>query len=347
MENIDITVLRELLDWRSSKKAAKLITVVRTWGSSPRPIGSIMAICDNGKVIGSVSGGCIEDDLIRQNVQNPINSASSPEFLKYGISADEAHRFGLPCGGTIELFVEYNPDINALKTLIAQLDQGKLVKRLVNTQSGIVDLEITSNPAELEISGISLINTFGPEYRMLIIGAGQLSEYLATMALFNGFAVTVCDPRDEYVGHWAVPNVQVVTQSPDDVVVDFKPDARTCVVALTHDPKLDDLALLEALETSAFYVGAIGSRRNNAARKQRMIEYFEHTEESLTKLRGPIGIYIGSKTPSEIAVSIMAEILAVKNNVQLPRELEVAIAKNALLLDENDGSNDENACNIR
>jgi xanthine dehydrogenase accessory factor len=168
----------------------------------------------------------------------------------------------------------------------------------------------------------------------------------ATMAIFNGFSVTVCDPRDECIGHWSVPNVTVLTKSPDDVVNEFKPDARSCVVALTHDPKLDDLALLEALDTPAFYVGAIGSRRNNAARKQRMVEYFGHTQESLAKLRGPIGIFIGSRTPSEIAVSVMAEILAVKNNVQLPREMEVAIAKNSLSLAPSESSEDENACKV-
>src|SRR5574337_2024916 len=115
---------------------------------------------------------------------------------------------------------------------------------------------------------------------------------------------------------------------PDDTVAEFAPDARSCVVALTHDPKLDDLALLQALETQAFYIGAIGSRRNNQARRQRMIEHLGQTEESLARLRGPIGIYIGSKTPPEIAVSVMAEILAVKNGVTLPRDMEVAQAKN-------------------
>jgi xanthine dehydrogenase accessory factor len=114
---------------------------------------------------------------------------------------------------------------------------------------------------------------------------------------------------------------------PDDVVAAFKPDRRSCVVALTHDPKLDDMALLEALQTEAFYVGAIGSRRNNEARRERMQAYFGHTEASLVRLRGPIGIYIGSKTPPEIAVSVMAEILAVKNGVALPREMAVAHAK--------------------
>ena len=171
---------------------------------------------------------------------------------------------------------------------------------------------------------------------MLLIGAGQLTEYLATMALFNGFAVTVCDPREEYRGSWSVPGATVVSDMPDDVVLAFKPDRRTCVVALTHDPKLDDLALLEALSTEAFYVGGIGSRRNNEARRARMIEHFDQTEASLQRLRGPIGIYIGSKTPPEIAVSVMAEILAVKNGVTLPRDMEVAQAKNDRELAHND-----------
>ena len=180
----------------------------------------------------------------------------------------------------------------------------------------------------------TLANTFGPEYRILLIGAGQLSEYLATMALFSNFSVTVCDPREEYRGAWSVPGVRVESNMPDDVVTAFKPDRRSCVVALTHDPKLDDLALLEALKTDAFYVGAIGSRLNNAARRQRMIEHFDQTVKSLEHLRGPIGIYIGSKTPPEIAVSVMAEILAVKNGVALPRDMAVAQAKNDMAVAE-------------
>jgi xanthine dehydrogenase accessory factor len=186
------------------------------------------------------------------------------------------------------------------------------------------------------VSDTALVNTFGPEYRMLLIGAGQLTEYLATMALFSGFAVTVCDPREEYRGAWSVAGARVVADMPDDVVTAFKPDRRSCVVALTHDPKLDDLALLEALKTDAFYVGAIGSRRNNDARHARMVEHFDQTEAGLKRLRGPIGIYIGSKTPPEIAVSVMAEILAVKNGVTLPRDMDVAQAKNDRAVPAND-----------
>lgn len=340
-------VLRTLAAWRAAGKRALLATVVRTWGSSPRPVGSIMALCETGAVVGSVSGGCIEDDLIYQYTQAysqaPTAAGSSkaipsgpPGFIKYGITADEAHRFGLPCGGTLELLLEFDPDAEALNQLVAALAAGQLTQRSVRLADGAVTLSASGAPSELVLSNTELINTFGPEYRMLLIGAGQLTEYLATMAKFSGFAVTVCDPREEYRSAWSVPGVAVVSDMPDDVVTAFKPDRRSCVVALTHDPKLDDLALLEALNTDAFYVGAIGSRRNNEARHQRMADHFGVSQPALAQLRGPIGIYIGSKTPPEIAVSVMAEVLAVKNGVALPRDMEVAQAKNERAVPEND-----------
>ena len=329
MENLDIVVLRTLQAWRQSGQRALLTTVVRTWGSSPRPVGSIMALCETGAVVGSVSGGCIEDDLIAQYSKVNVITDSPPQLLKYGISADEAHRFGLPCGGTLELLLEFNPDAQALGELIRALEQGRLMQRCTDLHTGAVTLAQSDAPLALQIDEHQLVNSFGPEYRMLLIGAGQMTEYLATMALFNGFAVTVCDPREEYRGAWSVAGVIVKSDMPDDLVKAFKPDRRSCVIALTHDPKLDDLALLEALETQAFYIGAIGSRRNNQLRQLRMIEHFAQTPESLARLRGPIGIYIGSKTPAEIAVSIMAEVLAVKNGVSLPRDMNVAHAKNA------------------
>ncbi len=331
MENLDVMVLRTLRDWRLAGRRALLATVVRTWGSSPRPVGSIMALADDGAVTGSVSGGCIEDDLIarysRAHGASGEIPSGAPALIKYGITADEAHRFGLPCGGTLELLLEYDPDAASLQALVARLEEGRLMQRSVSLADGAVTLAEAAVPAELSVDDAVLVNTFGPEYRMLLIGAGQLAEYLSTMAMFSGFAVTVCDPRAEYRSAWSVPGVAMSTEMPDDAVTAFKPDRRTCVVALTHDPKLDDLALLEALDSEAFYVGAIGSRRNAEARRERMIEHFEQTAQSLARLRGPIGIYIGSKTPPEIAVSVMAEILAVKNAVALPREAEVAHAK--------------------
>ena len=340
MDNIDVLVLKALRDWRSAGQHALLATVVRTWGSSPRPVGSMMALREDGRAIGSVSGGCIEDDLIARHTralnQNLGIPDGPPQQVRYGVSADEAHRFGLPCGGTLELVLEFDPDPAQLAELLTLLEAGRLVNRITDLATGATRLEPVAVPSAFAVDDATLVNTFGPEYRMLIIGAGQLSEYLATMALFNGFAVTVCDPRDEYSGNWSVPRVTLSKEMPDDLVLAFKPDRRTCVVALTHDPKLDDLALLEALSTEAFYVGAIGSRKNNQARRERMIEHFGKSEEELARLRGPIGIFIGSKTPPEIAVSIMAEILAVKNNVTLPQAMQVAAAKEGLAIQAND-----------
>ncbi|MFN3493987.1 MAG: XdhC family protein [Hydrogenophaga sp.] len=344
MENLDLTVLRALLGWRTRRQRAVLATVIKTWGSSPRPVGSVMALCETGAVVGSVSGGCIEDDLIdrysrsRATPAGPAASADiahdipagPPQRVQYGVSADEAHRFGLPCGGTLELLLEFNPDAGALADLVQLLDNGHLVQRRIELATGRVELQVTQQPSALADHGHWLSNTFGPQYRMLLIGAGQLTEYLATMAQFSGFTVTVCDPREQYHRTWSVPGATLVTGMPDDVVRGFGVDRRSCVIAITHDPKLDDLALLEALDTEAFYVGAIGSRRNNAARQARMVEHFDLTPQRLERLRGPIGIYIGSKTPAEIAVSVMAEVLAVKNGVPLPRGIAVAVAKNTL-----------------
>lgn len=317
-----------------------------------------MALSEDCSVVGSVSGGCIEDDLIHRYRQikgstDTLRSAhgvflpeggsseipaNAPAFVKYGVSADEAHRFGLPCGGTLELLLEFDPDVHSLVQLVTDLEAGLLVRRSVRLRDGLVRLRSSDASERLTVCASELVNTFGPEYRMLIIGAGQLAEYLATMALFSGFAVTVCDPREEYRGSWSVAGVQLVHDMPDDVVLGFNVDLRTCIVALTHDPKLDDLALLEALKTVAFYIGAIGSRRNTDARKQRMIEHFDQSERDLSRLRGPIGLYIGSKTPSEIAVSVMAEILAVKNGVVLPPDMDVGGAKDSRTVSENDAA---------
>lgn len=358
MENLDVMVLRTLRDWRLAGQRALLATVVRTWGSSPRPVGSIMALREDGTVVGSVSGGCIEDDLIYQYtqayaagqtegaaVQGKAIPSGPPAFIKYGVSADEAHRFGLPCGGTLELLLEFDPSAADLATLVSALEAGQLMQRQVSLKDGTVSQSLSAAPSELSVTATELVNTFGPEYRMLLIGAGQLTEYLATMALFSGFAVTVCDPREEYRSAWSVAGAVVLSDMPDDVVNAFKPDRRSCVIALTHDPKLDDLALLEALNTEAFYIGAIGSRRNNEARHQRMAEHFDLSEATLARLRGPIGIYIGSKTPSEIAVSVMAEVLAVKNGVELPRDMAVAQAKNERAVVHNDPG--ELVCSVR
>lgn len=330
MESVDVRVLRTARDWHAEGHRLLLVSVLRTWGSSPRPVGAMMALRDDGRCVGSVSGGCIEDDLIQRYTRAHGGCGipeGAPAVVRYGVTADEAHRFGLPCGGTLELLLEFQPDSVMLDDLVRRLEAGQLVRRSVDCVTGATSLRTASAPEPLLYDGTTLSSTLGPQYRMLLIGAGALGEYLATMALFNDFAVTVCDPRLEHMGGWSVPGVQLSREMPDDAVRRLVPDSRTCIVALSHDPRLDDLVLLAALHSPAFYVGAIGSRRNCENRRQRFIEHFGESEQSLRRLHAPVGIYIGSKTPAEIAVSVMAEILAVRNGVTLPQAVSVAEAK--------------------
>lgn len=318
MESVDIRVLRTARDWLDDGHQLLLATVVRTWGSSPRPIGSMMALRDDGCIIGSVSGGCIEDDLIHHYTKaadNHVGIFCSTKLVKYGLTAEEAYRFGLPCGGTLELLLEFQPRFLHLDSLVRQLEAGQLIQRVVNCSTGEWLLKNEFTPDTLYFNGSELHHTIGPQYRMLIIGAGILAEYVATIALLNEFSVTVCDPRTDYLDTWKIPGVRLLKDMPDDAVRSFSPDQRTCIVALSHDPKVDDMALLEALNSKAFYVGAIGSRLNSARRRQRFIEHFDETLEKLNRLHAPIGIKINSKTPAEISVSVMAEILAVKNGM--------------------------------
>ncbi|MYM24035.1 hypothetical protein GTP46_15395 [Duganella sp. FT135W] len=313
MDSIDLEVLKTSAAWLASGRRCELITVIKTWGSSPRPIGATLAICEDGTVVGSVSGGCIEDDLIAR-VRDEGISRTVPEIVSYGITADEAHRFGLPCGGTIELSIEPLSERSRIDELLQRLEQHELVQRRLDLHSGEVELSKAAPGAQLQVSEQAMVTIHGPRWRLLIIGAGQLSRFLAQIATAMDYHVIVCDPREEYRAGWHVDGVQLVHDMPDDVVIDSQLDRRSAVVALTHDPKLDDLALMEALKSDAFYVGAIGSRKNNAKRRERLVE-FDLTPEQLARLHGPIGLYIGSKTPSEIAISILAEMTAIKNGV--------------------------------
>jgi xanthine dehydrogenase accessory factor len=313
MDSIDLDVLKTCDAWLAAGRRCQLVTVVKTWGSSPRPIGATLAVCEDGTVVGSVSGGCIEDDLIAKVRSNGIELVR-PEIVSYGISADEAHRFGLPCGGTIELAIEPLSPASQIGELLARLAAGELVERRVDLASGAVRLARAAPGAVQRVEDGVLATIHGPRWRLFIIGAGPLSRFLAQVASGMDYRVVVCDPREEYRSGWNLPGVELVHMMPDDLVLEARLDARSAVVALTHDPKLDDLALMEALKSDAFYVGAIGSRLNNERRRERL-KLFDLDDAQLARLHGPIGIYIGSKTPAEIAISIMAEMTAIKNGV--------------------------------
>jgi xanthine dehydrogenase accessory factor len=298
----------------------------------------MLAVRDDGIVAGSVSGGCIEDDLIERVRQRGIG-CGRPEAIRYGITAEEAHRFGLPCGGTIELVLESLTQDSGMAELCRLVEIGRLVARQVDMATGVVQLSDASMTGGVDLNEHRLLTIHGPRYRMLVIGAGQLSRYLCLIAVGLDYQVTVCDPREEYTDEWNVPGTRIVRTMPDDTVLDMKLDNRCAVIALTHDPKLDDLALMEALKTPAFYVGALGSRRNNAARRERL-KLFDLNDSEVARLRGPVGIYIGSRTPPEIAVSILAEVTAAKNGVSLPTLLQVEGAKAAREI----ASGDATAC---
>ncbi|HEX7932933.1 MAG TPA: XdhC family protein [Paraburkholderia sp.] len=330
MDSVNLEVLRACQRWIGAGHRVLLVTVVKTWGSSPRPEGSMLVVRDDGVVSGSVSGGCIEDDLIERVRRHGVIQAR-PQSVRYGISADEAHRFGLPCGGTIELVLEPlagAEDASGIAALCRRVDAGELVARTLDMASGTATLTAARVTEGVVFDGKRCVAIHGPRYRMLVIGAGQLSRYLCEIATGLDYHVTVCDPREEYTHVWDVPGTTLVRTMPDDTVLDMRLDERSAVIALTHDPKLDDLALMEALKTPAFYVGALGSRRNNAARRERLRE-FDLGDAELARLHGPVGIYIGSRTPPEIAISILAEVTAAKNGVSLPRLLQVEGAKAA------------------
>ena len=314
MDSLDRQVLEQARDWLTAGRKVWVVTVIETWGSAPRPPGALLAMRDDGLVVGSVSGGCVEDDLIER--VRTGERVEHPSLIIYGISKDEAARFGLPCGGTLRLVQEPLLDGAWIDQILDRTAKHGLVARTLDVDSGRWTIEPATRDDVFTFDGHVMRSVFGPRWRMLIIGAGQLSRVLAQMSQALDFDVTCCDPREEYYLTWDIPGTHFTKEMPDDVALGMQLDPHSAVVAVTHDPKLDDLALLEALKSPAFYVGALGSRANTAARKERLA-MFELTPQEIGRLHGPIGLDIGSKTPAEIAISILAEIIAVRNDVKL------------------------------
>lgn len=314
MESLDRRVLTDVVSWKRAGHRVTLVTVVETWGSAPRSPGAMLAVRDDGGVSGSVSGGCVEDDLIARVRTGEYSDLQRPSIITYGVTKEEASRFGLPCGGTLRLVQEPVLGINWIEEVLRLTNAHQLVARTLALSDGSITLRPAVRGEPMHFDENSLTTCFGPRWRLLLIGAGQLSECVAQMAQALDYEVLVCDPREEYKENWRLPNVTHLSGMPDDVVQDIQPDAHTAIIALTHDPKLDDMALLEALNSSAFYVGALGSRRNQKVRKQRLADHFGISDDSLARLHGPVGLRLGAKSPSEIAVSIMAELIQVRGN---------------------------------
>ncbi len=314
MDSLDLQVLEQARDWARDGHPVWLVTVIETWGSAPRPPGALLAMRGDGQVVGSVSGGCVEDDLI-ERVRHG-ERVGRPTLIQYGVSKDEAARFGLPCGGNLRLVQEPLTDVAWVDEVLHRTAQHEIVARTLCLQTGAVTLQPGARGQAFSFDGQTMRSLFGPRWRLLIIGAGQLSRAVAQMALMLDFEVICCDPREEYHLSWDVPGTVFSKAMPDDLVQSLELDPHSAVVAVTHDPKLDDLVLLEALKSPAFYVGALGSRGNTAKRKERL-KLFDLSEAEIGRLHGPIGLDLGGKTPAEVAVSILAEVIAVRSGTAL------------------------------
>ena len=322
MDSLDLQVLQQARDWHAQGHAVWLVTVIETWGSAPRPPGALLALRGDGLVAGSVSGGCVEDDLI-ERVRHG-ERVGRPSLVTYGVSKEEAARFGLPCGGNLRLVQEPLMATSWIDEVLARTTRHELVARTLDLASGAVSVQPAARGEKFQFDGKALRALFGPRWRLLVIGAGQLSRTVAQMALALDFEVICCDPREEYHLTWDIAGTTFSKAMPDDLVLELQLDPHSAVVAVTHDPKLDDMALLEALKSPAFYVGALGSRGNTAKRKQRL-KLFDLSDAEIDRLHGPIGLDLGGRTPAEIAVSIVAEIVAVKNGVTLAQKKQGSV----------------------
>ncbi|HIG42408.1 MAG TPA: XdhC family protein [Gammaproteobacteria bacterium] len=340
MESADHQVLSQLNRWINDGEMCWLCTVVKTWGSSPRPVGSLLSCNSRGHIAGSLSGGCIEEDLL-EKLQNGELAQTTPEVLIYGETQEESERFGLPCGGQLHIVIEPIPTSTYLKMyqqIVERIEQRECIERTLNIATGEIQVEEKARFKHLQINGdielatkngptndLTMVQTFGPRYQLFLIGAGQVAIYLAQMAQALDYQVVVCDPREQMIEQWPVEGVQLINAMPDDAVRQFADDRFSAIIALTHDPRIDDMGLMEALKTNAFFIGAMGSTRTSAKRRERLLQ-LELTEAEISKLHAPVGLSIGSKTPAEIAIAILAQLTALRSEVKVEKKATVQVA---------------------
>ena len=329
-------VVAQALAWRAAGKQVALATVARTWGSSPRPAGSKLAVNDATEFVGSVSGGCIEGAVIQEALEVMATGAS--RVLDFGVSDETAWEVGLACGGKVEVFVEaVAPEVGrgiargVLEELLAARRAKRAVVLVTPLDGGphrVVPVAPGAEPAadplaaavaqvarrdQAEViegaGGALLLEPHTPPLRLIIVGAVHVAQPLAEMAALAGFAVTIVDPRRAFATEARFPGQALVVSWPDAAIAELAPDARTAVVTLTHDPKLDDPALIAALGSPAFYIGCLGSKKTHGARRARLGER-GFDAAALDRLHGPVGLAIGARTPAEIAVSVLAQVIA-------------------------------------
>jgi xanthine dehydrogenase accessory factor len=307
MAHTDLALLQSAKQWLEQGKSVLLFTVVQTAGSAPRPVGSLMVMSTDGLMAGSVSGGCVEQDLLERAAQGEWQHLPHAKVLSFGGTQESAQRFKLPCGSELKLIIE-PLSWREVERLVTLLSQGGRVERTLNLKTHTAQSTSTHLGERFYWDGVILTRVWGVRWTALLIGANDLGKAVAQMGLLLDYRIVVCDPRAEYSSQWSVPDTELSTLMPDEAVLalgEYLPCS--CVLALTHDPKLDDMALMEALNTKAFYVGALGSKVASDRRRERLAQ-LNIDSENIAKLHAPIGLAIGSKTPAEIAVAIWGHI---------------------------------------
>jgi xanthine dehydrogenase accessory factor len=312
MNSLDQQVLSQLSQWLEAGKQCWLCTITETFGSSPRPVGSLLACNEDGLYCGSLSGGCVEDNL-RESIFKGELAHDRPAHIRYGVAVEDVLKLGLPCGGSLEVFVE--PVSPAQASLYRELSDSvsrrELIARQVDIKSGASSLARVERHAPLVVADGSMVHTYGPSFQLLLVGAVQVAWYLAGMAQTLDYEVEICDPREELVSNAPPTQAKVVAMMPDDWLRSKHLDQQTAIIALCHDPRIDDMALMEALPSNAFYIGAMGSARTSRDRRARL-EQLDLTPDQIARLHAPVGLAIGSKTPPEIAVAILAELTSLR-----------------------------------
>lgn len=318
MDGQDLAVFCQLRDWLDQDEQVWLCTIVATSGSSPRPVGAMLGVTHSHQ-IGSLSGGCVEEDLIEKLRRGELGQ-DTPVRVEYGVSAEENERLGLPCGGKLDVLIETvkREDSDWLTDAISALESREVTGRRLDLTTGKSVIEKHTPDPVITLDGTTMIQSLGPQMRILLVGAGQLAQVLSQLAVAMDYQVIVTDTRPDVLNQWAGPRVTLVEGLPDDVISAHAVDQHSLIITLTHDPRIDDMALLEALDSPAWYVGALGSLRTTRARLKRLKE-LGLTEQQLARLRAPVGLDIGSKTPWEIAVAIMAEITRERKAMGAPR----------------------------
>lgn len=307
------------LAWHRDGRGAALATVVETWGSAPRPVGAQLAVSGRAEIAGSVSGGCVEGAVVAEALDALETGRST--ILAFGVSDDEAFAVGLACGGTIRVMVEpvgRGVPEGLLSDLVARraagepvayaVDTGRWERRLLGPNDALAASRFAQDRSGFE--GETFVAVQNPPLRLVVVGGVHIAQPLVAMARLLGYAPTVVDPREAFASADRFPGTALRHDWPDEALTSLAIDARTAVVMLTHDPKLDDPALRVALRSPAFYVGALGSTRTHAKRVARLAEEAGVSEAELARLHAPIGLPIGAASPAEIALAILAEITA-------------------------------------